>query len=191
MTASLPIRFWNLLVEHNTRYPLLQVQDVYKLLYQAAMGSGHAVPDAVRARIWLETEMQDLRPDANQPLFEPISPETRRELGVIRVHLRPYLAATSNIEPLLQAFVLTANEFVGSTRRLERYASLVCQNPGQFDLHFSIKEFGNFMDEMREQGYPSMHHSESYSLHYQPAYRVVAQKFLKPILDLTMPDQGI
>ena len=68
MTASLSLRLDRLLTEHSNRYPHLQVQDVYKLLYQAAMGSGHATPDAARARSWLEEEIHHLTPGADQPL---------------------------------------------------------------------------------------------------------------------------
>ncbi|HCM96863.1 MAG: hypothetical protein A2X25_05395 [Chloroflexi bacterium GWB2_49_20] len=89
MTASLVNRLSRLLLEHSARYPHLQVQDVYKLLYQAAMGSGHAVPDAARAQAWLEEEMRSLKADAHQPLVEQISPEARLERRIVRVHLHP------------------------------------------------------------------------------------------------------
>ena len=191
MTTSLSSRLSRLLIEHSTRYPHVQVQDIYKLLYQAALGSGHAVPEAAPARIWLEEEIHSLTPDINQPLVEQISPEARLEDRVVRVYLRPYLAVTNNIDPLLEAFVRTANEFVGSTRRLERYASSFSEISTQPDLHFSTNELENFIKEMREQGFPSIHHSEIYSHHYQPAYRVVAHKFLKPILALVMQHKGM
>lgn len=182
MTASLSFRLKHLLTEHSHQYPHLQVQDVYKLLYQAAMGSGHAVPDAARARSWLEEEISHLTPDAHQPLIEQISPETDRARSLVRVNLRPFLAASNNPDLLLEAFVRTANEFERSIPRLERYASLICQIPSQNDLHFSITDFENFMNKMRNQDYPSVHHSEIYSRYYQPAYRVVALEFLEPIL---------
>jgi hypothetical protein len=162
----------------------LQAQDAYKFLYQAAMGSGHAVTDSTRSRIRLETELHNLIPDASQPLIEQISPESRLDSKVVRVYLRPYLAVTSKIDPLLEAFVHTANEFDGSTRRLEQYASLICQLPDQPDLHFLINDFEKFMAEMRTRGYPSIHHSDNYSRHYQPAYRVVVASLLPPILDI-------
>ncbi len=182
MTASLSSRLDHLLTDQSDRYPHWQVQDVYKLLYQAALGSGHAVPDAARARSWLEEEISHLIPDANQPLIEHISPETNRERNLVRVNLRPFLAASANSELLLDAFVRTANEFAGSISRLERYLSLLCQMPSRADFHFSIKDFENFVGEMRNQDYPAVHHSQLYARHYQPAYRVVAQEFLEPIL---------
>ena len=44
------IELGSLLRNHFNRYPLMQVQDVYKLLHQAAMGSEHAVVDETNAR---------------------------------------------------------------------------------------------------------------------------------------------
>ncbi len=184
MTDSLPIRLKNRLIEHCARYPHLQAQDVYKFLYQAAMGNGHAFTDSSRARTCLGTEIIRLIPDASQPLVEQISPESRLERKVVRVHLRPYLALTNNIDPLLEAFVRTADEIVGSNRRLEQYGSLICQIPDRPDLHFLIDNFERFMAEMRTRDYPSIHHSHIYSRHYQPAYRVVAVNLMIPILDI-------
>jgi hypothetical protein len=144
MTASLTYRLNRLLLDHSARYPHLQVQDVYKLLYQAAMGSGHVVPNAARAQAWLEEEicsLAALRPKGFSckpaspltrqlrrpghlssmqtfrvwPLVEQISPEAELDRRVVRVHLCPYLAATANMQPLLGAFVRTANAFEGST----------------------------------------------------------------------------
>ncbi len=183
MTASLSIRLKSLLIKQCARYPHLQAQDVYKFLFQAAMGSGHAAPDATRSRIRLETEIRSLTPDASQPLIEQISPELRLERKVVRVHLRPYLAVTNNMDPLLEAFENTANDFVGSTKRLEQYASLICQLPDQLDLHCLINDFEKLMTEMRTRGYPSIHHSHIFSRHYQPAYRVVAACWIAPILE--------
>jgi len=183
MTANLSIRLKDLLIEHCTRYPFIQAQDVYKLIYQATMGNGHAFMDSTRSRTWLETEIRSLIPDASQPLIEQISPESRLERKVVRVHLRPYLALTNNMNPLLESFARTANEFVGSTRRLEQDASLICQLTDQPGLHFLINEFKKYFSEMQTRGYPSIHHSEIYSRHYQPAYRVVAVRWITPLLD--------
>ena len=183
MTANLSIRLKDLLIEHSTRYPFIQAQDVYKLIYQATMGNGHAIMDSTRSRTWLETEIRGLIPDASEPLIEQISLESRLERKAVRVHLRPYLALTNKIDPLLEAFVRTADEFVGSTRRLEQYASLICQIPNRPDLHFLIENFERFMVDMQTRDYPSIHHSDIYSRHYQPAYRVVAVRWITPLLD--------
>lgn len=184
MTASLSLRLNNVLVEHCTRYPHMQVQDVYKLLYQAAMGSGHAVQDVVRARSLLENEINLLIPNTDQPLVEQISPETNMERSIVRINLKPYLAATYNIDPLLEAFVCTANEFRGSIARLERYVSLFSILHSEVELKFSITDFEDYMKEMQIQNYPVIHHSKIYSRYYQPAYRVVALEFIESFLML-------
>jgi hypothetical protein len=42
---------------HLARYPELEVQDLYKLLYQAARGSEHAAPDPEAVRLHLTGEL--------------------------------------------------------------------------------------------------------------------------------------
>jgi len=182
MTARIVNCLSRLLLEHSIRYPNLQVQDVYKILYQAAMGSGHAIPDTKQAQFLLEEEISRLQADAHQPLVEQISPETKLERKVVRVHLRPYLATTLDMTPLLEAFVHTANTFEASIQRLEHFAALVTQIPLKADLHFSSCDFADYMSEMRDRKYPAIHHSDTYNQLYQPAYRVVAVRFLSPIL---------
>lgn len=182
MNASLSIRLNRLLVEHTARYSHWQVRDVYKLIHQAAMGSGHAVRNITRARVWLEQELESLSPDDHQPLIEQISPEAKLEKKVVRVHLRPYLAATNDPEPLLEAFVRTANEFVASIQRLEQYAQWIFQSHPRADLYFSLTDLKNFMGEMCRRDFPPVHHSDDYVLNYQPAYRVVKASLIDLIL---------
>jgi hypothetical protein len=46
-----------ILQDHITRYPRMQIQDLYKLLHQAALGSEHAVLDPESAWLWLAREL--------------------------------------------------------------------------------------------------------------------------------------
>jgi len=41
---------------------------------------------------------------------------------------------------------------------------------------------------MKEAGYPAMHHSAVYCLHYRPAYRVVATRYLPATLRWRLGD---
>jgi hypothetical protein len=92
--------------------------DLYKLIYQAAMGPEHAVSDEAGARKWLLEEIRNLGSGPEEPLVDSISPDG----GVVRVHLRPFVRAKADVEQLLDAFLYTAHEFHGSTQRLETYS---------------------------------------------------------------------
>ena len=160
-----------ILRNHLARYPAMQIQDVYKLLHQAAFGSEHAVPSAERARAWLEREIAAMgAATIDEPVFDPLSPTGK----IVRVHLRPFMAQGGDPEILLNAFLCTANEFEGSKVSFEQYWDLALHLK-----HFDIKDMNDFITPMRSQGYPAAHHSSSYRDEYHPAYRVVLKSLLK------------
>ena len=160
-------------------YPELEVQDLYKLLHQAAMGSEHAVKDTSSARNWMENEISNLDWNHEDALVDTISPGGK----IVRVNLRPYLKAGYDPGKLLAAFIETANVYRGSTDTLQSYLTLALKMIDSGELKLSKEEAQNFFYEMKQKGYPAVHHSKKYEELYSPAYRVVAEKyisFLKP-----------
>ena len=101
------------------RYPLMEVQDIYKLIHQASMGSEHAVQDLDATRAFLKREVSELADGPDEPIEDIISTDGR----MARINLRPYLASNASLEKLFDAFVRTANEFEGNISRLRRYCS--------------------------------------------------------------------
>ena len=160
------------------RYPCLLIVDVYKLLHQASMGSEHAVSDEAGVRVWLERELATMGAGPEEPLIDNISPSGE----IARVHLRPYLEAGHDPEKLLEAFLRTAREYRGSAERLLRYGEVVEQKAFAGLLPFQPDQVGEFMRRMKQEGFPAVHHSQTYERLYQPAYRVVAQTFLDPVV---------
>ena len=66
-----------ILIEHAGRYPQWEPADLYKLIYQAAMGPGHALTDEGPARDILLREIAKLGSGPDEPLNESISPDGR------------------------------------------------------------------------------------------------------------------
>jgi len=151
------------------RYPEMRIQDVYKLLHQAALGSEHAVSDPESARRWLTRELAEMGEGGSEPLIDPISPSA--EIG--RIHLRPYIASGHNPDLLLDAFIHTANEYRGDTQLLEQY-----WKDAVGMAEFSTREMDEFFNALKEKNYPAVHHSVEYEKLYRPAYRVVAFAFI-------------
>ena len=111
-----------------------------------------------------------------EALIDPISEDG----GIVRVHLRPLLAAHLPVEPLLEAFVRTSQEFPGSIEKLREYLQEALRLKGDDVLPFSVRQItGTFHDRERA-GFPAVHHSEEYRNAYHPAYRVTALAFLPP-----------
>jgi len=161
---------WEAVVaEHLSRYPLLGVEDAYKLLHQGVFGSEHAVPDLASASAMLEEELQGLSAGEgeDEPLLEAIAPRGR----VVRVHLRPYLAAGGDTEALLVAFLETAATVRGDAEELLCAAAVVERVTSE---RWSAGIWRSFVARMAGAGLPMMHHSEPFEAVYRPAYRVVA-----------------
>jgi hypothetical protein len=151
------------------------IQDLYKLLYQAAMGSEHAVGDIEAARRRLDRELASLGQESEDPLLERISPAG----DLVRVNLRPYRQAGGDPEILLQAFVGSAEEHRGSIGRLEDYLLQAVRMAEEGLLPFDAGELAAWITEMRGRGWPAVSHSSSYRSLYQPAYRVVLTRLIE------------
>ncbi len=157
----------SILKSHLIRYPDMQIQDFYKLIHQAIMGSGHAVTDPEGARLWLERELVEMGDGIPEPPLDPISADGQ----MARVHLRPFLAQGGDPQKLLSAFLRTANEFHGDEAILK----------SEWDIATRMEIFPPAaMDDFIQnlQGYPAVHHSALYTQRYRPAYRVVLKRYL-------------
>ncbi len=158
----------SVLLSHFARYPAMQLADLYKLVHQAALGSEHAVGDVQAARHRLTGELAALGAGPAEPLFDPLHEET----GILRVHLRPYLASGKDPELLLQAFLRTASEWHGDPQTLERYWQAAAHLS-----RFPPAEMETFIQSLRAQNFPAVHHSPEYKRLYCPAYRIIWQGF--------------
>ncbi len=164
----------SILLDHNRRYPHWSVEDLYKLVHQASMGSEHALSDENGARAWLNRELAQLGSGPADPLIDPISPDNL----VVRVHLRPFANRRLDPEALLQAFIRTASEFTSSVVNLRAYASAAIWLAEEAALPFHAGQISTFFAKQQAVGYPAVHHSQVYEADYHPAYRVVARNLL-------------
>lgn len=162
---------------HLNRYPGLAVADLYKLIYQAAMGSEHAVTDADQAERRLRSEAETMAPmPEDAPMTDPVSPDHR----LVRVHLHPYLTRGGQIADLARAFIQTSRTFTPSIRSLSTYWRWTEAMAHRDDLAISAAQLARFGEKKCKENYPAVHHSAQYRRLYQPAYRVV----LTDLLDL-------
>jgi len=160
------------------KHPEMEIQDVYKFIHQAAMGSEHAVKDTMAVRKWMENEIAGLDFKKIENLIDTISPGGK----IVRINLRPYLKALYDTEKLSNAFIKTANEFRGSTIILEKYIQAVLDLIEDGRINFQKEEAKNFFNEMKIKKYPAVHHSKKYEEKYSPAYRVIAGEFIPSFL---------
>ena len=171
-----------LLSHHLKRYPLMQLDDVYKLLHQAALGPGHAVPDAVSARKRLDEEVDALGTGPEEPIADVISPDGR----LARIHLRAYMEAGHSIDALFDAFVQTAKKYPASSDKLAKFCGCLGDLAAAGGIPFAQKQVVAHFAAIAKSGYPVVPHSPAYRESYKPAYRVVALDYL-PAVEPTSP----
>lgn len=157
---------------HLARYPLMQIADIYKLLHQAAFGPGHLIASKKAAREWLEHEAGRISPSAEGPLVENVHPGAQ----IVRLHLRPYLAAGGDLKPLLEAFTRSAEQVRGDARQMaawwQVFESLCTERALCADV-CEQREAALFGRARAQEAWPAVHHSPAYQAVYQPAYRVL------------------
>lgn len=148
---------YELLDSHLSKYPLMEIQDMVKLLYQHELGPGHMITDEAQSLHRLETEWKTLTPSDSVPLFESIGN------NLVRVHLAAL--GFEELPVLNRMFCATANYTQGSPDRL--LDKLDC-------LTGYCKGADSFLSDYIAKGCPPVSHSSSYRQAYHPAYRVVS-----------------
>ncbi len=166
-----------LIQTHLTKYPLMELTDAVKLLYQNGLGPGHMVTDEAGSLKRLCEEWENC---INQKGREKGTAFEGGEIcgqwetlssfaepignGLVRVYLH---GLKKEELPILNAmFCQTANQMQGSRKNF-------IQNLGF--LSFFFPNAGDFLREYEKQGYPPISHSTPYRQAYHPAYRVVRQ----------------
>jgi hypothetical protein len=171
-----------LLGHHQQRYPLMQLEDVYKLLHQSALGAGHALDDADSLRQQFNSEMASMGAGPEEPLVDTISPDGR----LARIHMRAYCEAGHSADALFDAFVQTAREYPPAPEKLVKFCGCVADLAGAGGITFDQSEVAGYFETVAKEGYPIVRHSAAFRKAYRPAYRIVCIDFL-PAVEPTNP----
>lgn len=160
-----------LLENHLKKYPLMQIQDCVKLLFQSRFGCGHFVDDPQKALERLQKELGDCVFQKNAPLFEPLGG------GFCRLHLSALAPGQLSLNTLNRLFVFSSAQTAEGTDAFETDLSLLGEMIRERALPFSIADWEDFLARYRAEGYPAVSHSGAYREAYRPAYRVLCQSF--------------
>ncbi len=164
----------NLIQKQFSMYPEMKIQDLYKFVHQAAMGSEHAVKDFVSTQRWMDEELASMKNVHPNELCDTLSPGGK----FVRVNMRPYIKLGYDPEKLVNAFIKTANNHKGSIDTLKYYWSIAIYLADEGDIPLNKSEMESFFKEKKRDGFPAVHHSDLYNKLYSPAYRVVATDYL-------------
>lgn len=114
------------------------------------------------------------------PVDRPLTEELDGDYS--RIHLS-WLEKGLSPETLGKLFYLSARTEEAGREALEEKLAVVREMVFLSELSFPPEEFDLAAAEWKEQGYPAIHHSETFRDVYHPAYRVIAREYV-PFLPL-------
>ncbi len=170
-----------LIMKHVQRYVALDILDVYKLLHQGVFGAGHAVSNQRSAREWLDKECAKLTPNAAEPLLESVHPQDE----VVRLNLRPYLAAQGSLKKLLEAFIRSAAQTRGDAETMAQWWATFQAMTAQgspLANRFSERTVSLIGRTRAAELWSATQHSPPYDQTHKPAYRVLTLEIAAELL---------
>jgi hypothetical protein len=164
------------LIEHLSCYPLAEARDVYKFTHQSVFGPAHAIPSKEGARRYLDEEIAALPP--GRPDESPVD-VLGDDPPLVRLNLRPWVAAGGDAGALVDAFVATAGRVKGDPQEMARRLDAAVTVLRGLGRGGDAAALAALASAQAEKGFPAVHHSGAYRAAYEPAYRVVSPELLE------------
>ncbi len=175
------------LAEHYRAYPRMEITDLFKYVFQSAHGCEHLVPSEAAAMEGVRREYAAGAPGTFPTEFPAVD---QLDGAFSRVHLsRPEEGISP--ETLGKLFCRSARICgEGNTALAQKLAvarDMICTG----ELPFPLAEFDRRQEEWRAAGYPAIRHSEAFREAYRPAYRVVANEYVRLLPFLGRIEQAL
>ena len=94
-----------------------------------------------------------------------------------------YINQGLSVETFGKIFCASAKKEPDGIFDLERKLTVLKELSRENKIPFSLAETEKAIEEWKENGYPSIHHSDAFRLAYKPAYRVISNRYI-PFLPL-------
>jgi hypothetical protein len=171
---------FNLLIGHLNRYPEMQVQDAYVLIYQGTMGAYYFSEHPKEFEDKLLIEFEQVDENDKLPLWESIRPDGE----LVRVNFSPLKTRGIRPERLSTLCMWTTSIFKGDKEDLENgwqtFNHLCLDNRcGKFPM----EEVTDFTAWLTKNGYPNLRHSPTFREMYHPHYRLLKREFLTILME--------
>ena len=170
-----------LILRHYERYPKMQIEDMFKLLFHSSFGCEHAVSSLERVRGYMLSELERADMDSDVLVEELDSDYSRAHLACIGRGLSP--------DTLAVMFYLSARPVEDGRERLAFKLSVLREMAREGCFAFSSESLEAAILEWESLGYPAIHHSSTFRECYNPAYRVVLSRYAELIPVLTKIDK--
>lgn len=162
-----------IILSHLRRYPLMEIQDIFKLLFQRCFGGDHLIVDKDVFSERLTQEFNEINP-SEEPLIEDIGN------GYCRLSLKACKLLKIDTHLIKKAFFLSAdkNKSMDMFYKEAQKIKTLCENG---TLSFLAQDVDRFIDRWKESGCRPVSHSETYRNNYSPSYRVIKKKYAQCI----------
>ena len=164
-----------LLIKHYKDFSELQIQDVFKYLYQSSFGCEHLISSLKTVTDYIAKEYNTVKSE-NEIQIEQL------DGNYSRVHLS-YLKDGLTVDTFGKLFFLSAKKETDGLANLEKKLEIAKKLVREGLLPFSVNEFENAVNEWKNNGYPAVHHSDIFREKYKAAYRLIANEYI-PFLTL-------
>ena len=161
------------LTEHYSKYPKMEIIDIFKFIYQSSFGCEHLVSDRESVVRYIEQELKNL-PCGQTPHIDVL------DGPYVRVHLS-CIGERLTADELGELFCLSATHEEHGREALISKLLVARELIVDGALQFSVEEFDSMHRQWQEMGYPAVHHSDTFRSEYHPAYRVISEKYLDRI----------
>lgn len=150
-------------------HPKLQIQDMFKFLYQSSFGCEHLLSDSEGVVRFLQEEFSSCG-EFDGDLVENLDGE------YCRVHLE-YMRKGLSAETFGKIFCLSAEPVQNGKQLLEEKLSVLMELVKEGILPFAETKIQEAIERWYHEGYPPCRHSEEYRNTYHPAYRVIKKEY--------------
>lgn len=163
------------LTEHFRQYPDMQIEDLFKYLFQSAFGCEHMVSSRTQAVDWISREFAN-GVGCVEKDTEPL------DSGYSRVHLS-WLNRGLSPETLGALFARSAKAEPNGRDDLLEKLEIARELAEQGVIPFAAQLLEEKRVQWEQTGYSALHHSDIFRARYHPAYRVVSKDYV-PFLPL-------
>ncbi len=161
----------DIILAHSALYPLMELCDYVKLIYQHEFGCGHLITDPAGSEALLRSEYGQVCAEkdlpAAMPFIEPIGN------GLCRLYLNPDKISSDALPLINRLFAATATSHHGSVAEFQKKATLLYDMAAEGLLTLQAEAVRAFLEAHFAAGCPVPRHSQAYRESYRPHYRVV------------------
>lgn len=160
----------NLLQKNYQQYPKLQIQDIFKFIYQSSFGCEHMISSLQKATDDIYLEHEKLQNKSITSIETLDGDYCRIPLSILDGNL--------SAETFAKMFYISAKKEENGKQALQEKLEVAKNLLLENRLPFSVKDFEQAVKEWQKNGFAPLHHSDIYRKTYNPSYRVIAKKFI-------------